>query len=277
MKKNVIIIVLSVVALLLAGTVGYLIAEKVISNKYENGSTNNNDVNSKDDGTSEEGVKELNLNDSLVTSLIYPMNRINHLGYKDNWNYKNETIETLGRSTMMFNAAYDLAYSTDDNYNHVYSAEQIKNNFIKIFGPDVDYYDGDVEGGMKVCNISKYDSEKNVYIAYAGCGGATGGQFTDSVSKKYKAEQSGDYIHIYEYVQSIEAILENENDWQSPLIIYLLDKNYNRTNLLNGATESNYESMIEQMMNKGEVDTYKWTFKKQSDGKYYFYSGAWEN
>lgn len=36
MKKNIIIIVLSVVALLLAGTVGYLIAEKVISNKYEN-------------------------------------------------------------------------------------------------------------------------------------------------------------------------------------------------------------------------------------------------
>ena len=31
------------------------------------------------------------------------------------------------------------------------------------------------------------------------------------------------------------------------------------------------------MMNKGEVDTYKWTFKKQSDGKYYFYSGVWEN
>ena len=43
------------------------------------------------------------------------------------------------------------------------------------------------------------------------------------------------------------------------------------------ADDSNYESIIEQMMDKGEVDTYKWTFKKQSDGKYYFYSGAWEN
>ena len=47
--------------------------------------------------------------------------------------------------------------------------------------------------------------------------------------------------------------------------------------ILNSATETNYESLIYQMMDKGEVDTYKWTFKKQSDGKYYFYSGAWEN
>jgi len=42
MKKNIIIIVLSIVALLLAGTVGYLITEKVVSNKDKNDSINDN-------------------------------------------------------------------------------------------------------------------------------------------------------------------------------------------------------------------------------------------
>ena len=59
--------------------------------------------------------------------------------------------------------------------------------------------------------------------------------------------------------------------------MYSVDRNYQKTTVFNGANESNYGSIIEQMMDRGEVETYKWTFKKQSDGKYYFYSGAWEN
>ena len=273
MKKNIIIIVLSVVALLLAATAGYLIADKVISKKYENGSIKDDNENNNGD------IKELELNSFLVNSLIYPKSRtgLGMLGYKDSWDYKNETIDTLGRSNMMFNAADDVHYSTDDNNNHIYSAALIKNNFIKIYGPDVNYYDGDIEGSIKACKISKYDSESNVYIAYSGCGGATGGRFKDSVSKKYKAEQDGDYIYVYEYVQSVYYRHENNDDWTSPFVVYLLDRDYKETTILEGADESNYESMIEQMMDRGEVDTYKWTFKKQSDGKYYFYSGAWEN
>ena len=58
MKKNIIIIVL-----LLVGTVGYLIAEKVISNRYENGSINDNNDNNKNN----EDSKELELNSFLVT------------------------------------------------------------------------------------------------------------------------------------------------------------------------------------------------------------------
>ena len=38
----------------------------------------------------------------------------------------------------------------------------------------------------------------------------------------------------------------------------------------------NYKSTINEMIDNKEVETYKWTFKKQSDGKYYFYSGEWQ-
>ena len=38
------------------------------------------------------------------------MNRINNLGYKDYLNYKNETIDTLGRSRMMCKDAFELGY-----------------------------------------------------------------------------------------------------------------------------------------------------------------------
>ena len=54
------------------------------------------------------------------------MNRINNLGYKDHWNYKNETIETLGRSRMMYNAAFELGFGSDKIYN----ASIIQSNFI---------------------------------------------------------------------------------------------------------------------------------------------------
>ncbi len=260
---------------------GYLIAEKVISNKYENGSKNNDNKDNE-----KEEVNEISLSDSLVTSLTYPMDIIDNLGYKDRWFYKNVTINSLDRETMMRNAAIGLTevYRTDREIH--YSAIQIKNNFIKIFGPDVNYSDGDLSGGK--CNITKYDSEKNVYIAYSGCGGAMDGSFIDSVSKQYKAEQDGDYIYVYEYVQSVFITRKDKNDFGSQMVVYLLGKgatisevlnsNYeSKYEILGNADEANYESIIEQMMNKGEVDTYKWTFKKQSDGKYYFYSGAWEN
>lgn len=278
MKKNIIIIVLSVVALLLAGTVGYLIAEKVVSSKYENGSM---DIDNNDNNIEGES-KELELNSLLVTSLIYPKNIIKNLGYKGHWIYKNETIDTLGRSRMMYNAAYEEGLGRE-----VYFAYNIKTNFIKIFGPDTSYYDGDIEQ-VESCLISKYDAATNTYTANSGCGGAMDGSFIDSVSKKYKAEQDGDYIYVYEYVQSVFITRKDKNDWESPTVVYLLGKeatisevlnsNYeSKYEILSGTDEANYENVIEQMMNKGEVDTYKWTFKKQSDGKYYFYSGAWEN
>lgn len=280
MKKNIVIIVLSVVALLLSGTVGYFIAEKVVSDKYENGSINENDDN---DNVEKEETKELELNSILVDSLIYPMNRINNIGFKDNehWTYKNETIETLGRSRMMYNAAFELGFG-----NKTYDAYTIKNNFIKIFGPDVNYYDGDIEE-VESCLISKYNAATNTYTAGSGCGWANVG-FVDDVSKKYKVEQTGDYIYVYEYVQSVWVGPKDTSDWQSPTVVYLLGRyeslaevlgsnKESKYKVLDSANESNYESIIEQMIDKGEADTYKWTFKKQSDGKYYFYSGAWEN
>lgn len=73
MKKNIVIIVLSVVALLLAGTVGYLIAEKTISNKYENGINNNEDNTQHDVESGEDNVviRELDLSKCLNTTYNY--------------------------------------------------------------------------------------------------------------------------------------------------------------------------------------------------------------
>ena len=43
-----------------------------------------------------------------------------------------------------------------------------------------------------------------------------------------------------------------------------------------GQYSEKYKSTINEMIDNKEVETYKWTFKKQSDGKYYFYSGEWQ-
>lgn len=266
--KNTIITILATLVICL---VGYLVYDKFISNDNEVNNQENNNVNNE-----QNSIKEVSINDPTITSLKYPKDTFYAIGYRKDWQYKNITIDTLGRSKMKYNAAYGLQSVSDVNngvlHGKAYSAQQIQNNFRQIFGPDTTYYNGDVEE-VESCQISKYDATNNTYIAYSGCGGASLGAI-DRISRTYKAEQDDNYIYVYQYVQSIWEGSKDSNNPDNGTAIYLLDHNDQKLRTID---YNNYENTIYQMMDKGEVDTYKWTFKKHSDGKYYFYSGAWEN
>lgn len=277
--KNKILLVL--VVILLVGIL--LFGAYVLGTK--NNSNSNNDNNIKENDTSNEQkeenvIKEISINDSLITSLVYPKDDVIGIGHKSakNWYYKNITIDTFGRTNMMQNAAYDLeskhVYDENGTAVNIYSAKEIENNFRKIYGPDTNYYNGDFSEGDISCLISKYNIEDDTYLAYSGCGGASV-SYIEQIAKTYKAEQEQDNIYVYEYVQSVSVAPVDINNSDSKAIVKLLDQN----NKEKGITidYDNYANTVYQMMNNGEVSTYKWTFKKQSDGKYYFYSGAWEN
>lgn len=272
-RKNnsvVMAVIITILVMVVLGLIGFIVYDKVINKTNEpNMEENNNESSNENKDT--DGVKEISINDSLITSLKYPMN-VFAVNERKHWNYKNVTIDSLGRKNMMYTAAYDLEpiENTDGKEINLYSATQIENNFRSIFGPNTEYYNGDVED--ECCQISKYSQEDNTYLANCTCGGDSLG-YIDRLSKTYKAEQHGDYIYVYDYVQSVAVEPVDIFDEEIEMNVYLLDQNDKKTTTIN---YDNYESTIYNLMGEGKVDTYKWTFKKQSDGKYYFYSGAWE-
>lgn len=261
------IILITVLVMLVLGLVGFIVYDKVINkddNELSNGKTNP-DINESENSA----IKQLALDDMLVTTLIYPKHNRSIIF---DWEYKNITIDSMGRTNMMRSAYADLTPIEANESLIIYSAEEIERNFKKIFGPDVEYQNGDIEG-VDTCEINKYNKNDNTYSGLVGCGFDSVG-YIESFSKAHKAEQQGDNIYVYYYVQSVKVRPGDENNFDADPVVYLLNQNYQETTKIN---YSDYKTTVNDMLLKGEVDTYKWTFKKQSDGKYYFYSGAWEN
>jgi len=277
-NNTVVAVVITILVMLVLGFGAYFVYDKfLINNSNEPNTEENNDV-------STNNVKELGINDPLISSLKYPIDIYLGIGYADGvkWTYKNISINEMTRENMMHAAAQDVKPISVDEYETtaIYSATDIQDNYKKIFGPDTEYINGDIEGKIvngdeiKECaQIYEYDNKSKTYIAELGCGGDSFG-YRDILTKTYKAEQKGDDIYVYSYVQSVLVGPEDPYADNMETVAYLLDYNNNKTTKIN---PDNYKNIIYSMMNKGEVGTYKWTFKKQSDGKYYFYSGSWEN
>ena len=267
------VVLVTVLVMLVLGMGGFIVYDKVINKTNEPSTGENNKVDNGEEGKEE--VKEISINDSLITSLVYPShNRSNYSNAS--WEYKDITIEQLGRLNMMRSAVNGLE-PINNNWElsiSEYSSAQIEKNFEKIFGPDTTYKNEDIIGA-DTCEISKYNAQNDTYEAPTGCGGDMAG-YWQYVTKLYKAEQEGDYIYTYFYVQPY-FVFEGAFLFDRETKQIVFDDNNKVTNSVKEIDYENRESIIESMIDKGEVDTYKWTFKKQSDRKYYFYSGAWEN
>lgn len=277
-KNNTLLIVLIVImAILLLGLGGYIIYDKVL-NKPETPTIGEEEKDNALDESNKnlEDVKEISISSNLITNLVYPQNDVG-LGKIYNsgaqyWDYKDITVDTLGRTVMMQNAARviepDKSTSQDADY---YSATKVKASFQKIYGPDANYFDGKLDSNSTCKLLSEYDSSTKMYIAYTGCGADPAGTTVQN-AKIYKAEQTDEYLYVYEYVQAYLVLPEDITE-DNKTKAYLLNKNGEKTKEINYV---NREKIVNEMIANGEASTYKWTFKKQSDGNYYFYSGKWQ-
>lgn len=252
--------------------------------------------------------KELDINEDLVRNLNYPkVNFIDKLSVITYF-YQNNTVNDISRDLKMFSAAYDLkSNEIEDNSEeyhnlmekliasgvkneqaggsfNVISGKELRDNFKKIFGPDEEYKDGSLN--LFSCgNIYYYLAEDDQYLLPTSCG-ASGARFENEV-KTYKAVLEGDdTLYVYKYVQPFVNTEFYPMYKESGVFLYKREILDYEKNLDNNETEIiNYDekifpdektNVINQKMSAGEVDTYKFTFKKQSDGKFYFYSGNWE-
>ncbi len=265
-----IVVLITVLIMLVLGLSGFIIYDKVLNKTKE--------PIVEEDNTKEENnesvAKEISVNSDLVTNLVYPRNAYDPM-YETTWIYKNETFDTLGRTIRMQDAASRIEADQDDKTNTewYYKESSVEESYKKIYGPDANYVNGSLEKAEYLCGfIADYNSSKKMYIAGYGCGGETS-KHIDYITKTYKAEQKDDDLYVYAYVQPVIMRPEDTVNYSGDTVIFLLDHNNKEIKQID---YNNYKNIIYDMMNNGEVSTYKWTFKKQSDGKYYFYSGEWE-
>lgn len=262
------------------------------SRKDSGGSEIKDEGNDKNQGNSSNQSQTTNF-DEINKDLIYPAVNDHVIGPV--WNFKNISINNMGRPDMMESAAIfnqlknrsaKDASAQDSNGNYYVSATEIEKNFKKVFGPDTKYTNGDIypDSGNPCFFLGSYNSSKNAYFVATQCGGSMPWWWTNQ-TRLYKAEKNDDYIYTYFYVQPYLVDEMRSSGSKAYLYKRQLDDNYYTTNKnlldtpINFTKEVDYskvESTINSMMDKGEVDTYMFTFKKQSDGKYYFHSGSWK-
>ena len=268
-----VVVLITLLLVLLVGCISFIVYDKFI--KKEN---SNPTVTDKDKNTEAKQNIEISLSDPIITSLVYPTDR--SAEFISTWSYKNINVSQISRDDMMFDAATYVKYTSTEKNNedfNVYSASEIEKNFKKIYGPDTAYSNANIVSYVG-CISANYNEKDNTYIASSRCGTESCG-FKDVVSKIYKAEKdpNEEYIYVYSYAQKVEGKCDSNFE---TIETYLVDKNDTKTKTLYtedaGQYSEKYKSTINEMIDNKEVETYKWTFKKQSDGKYYFYSGEWQ-
>ena len=173
----------------------------------------------------------------------------------------------------------------EDIYNTYFSEDVIKQLYKDIFGVDSKFENSDIfvdenDHSQGLCRIPyKYYSNSKKYWGNNQCGGDIG------VSLNYytivtKVENINDEINVY-----LQAGRVVSRDYEIFAIFpyrYVDYETYSdgeykldTTKALWTGSKDKADSNILDLAKQNKLDTYKFTFKKQSDGKYYVYSGEW--
>lgn len=275
-ERKIYIIIIAVLSVLLIALGGYLI--------YSNSSKK--DPVELEEPMTEKPFESLNieLSDPILKTLVYP--KVNGFGKGagviPRYIYEATNLNSYGRDYMMIASAQGIAtQEIEETSRFKYNGNLIKNNFINIFGPDTEYKDGDLENSY-CCQIQSYNEMDNTYISDCRCGGEA--PDFENHTKLYKAVQNEDNIETYFYVQPYVESDDGskyylfDRELESEMFVEITyEPGYNSYNIKNYSKVVNSLNEVDTMMNSGQVDTYIFTFKKQSDGNYYFYSGNWAN
>ncbi len=141
------------------------------------------------------------------------------------------------------------------------TVEEYENNFKEIFGPDAKLKQiTDINSTN--CMALHYDKTANVY--YSGNCGSSGPGYYQYI-KSASQDNSNIYINVKTYGPVYDEEIAKGKKYIVPLDDF--DENLNTNMPVNS-----YDSKEVDQKYGNYLDTYKFTFKKASDNKYYFYS-----
>jgi hypothetical protein len=216
------------------------------------------------------------------------------------WQYLNVTVSGMSRDFKMRFAADGIEGTEIGDeipglrWSRLVPATEVQASFRTLFGPDVAYTDGNVGDGIVCAHISEYRPQDQAYVLFTECGGDSPFWWHNE-TQFIRAEQSGNEIHAYFYVQPYITVdclnttgfcFDNRNtddlflfkrahelQFEAPLTGFTRQL---RGGFINGTNaDESARRIIRHMMKDGEVDVYRFTFRRQSDGNFYFSSGQW--
>lgn len=274
------------------------------NNKNENP---NSEINASDDeiykknNTMENAEKRLDyiISDDeklLLKNLVFPISYVNG----SSWLYGAKLLDDFNVSKMSREekmtwianrvSVVDLGHDYDENtcegllkyenggcYNLYVKETDFINQYKAFWGPDIEYKSGDfIEGESFPCGTPyKYDEKSKAYWGSNACGGDGPGGIRSLVTK---VEKNDNQINVYISAAKLfsESDLDSESNSENEYIFDASATGYTKDDYIWYGNIDNIDLAFKKLVESKKLNTYKFTFKKQSDGKYYVYSGEWQ-
>ncbi len=249
----------------------------------------NNSISSDDKGTVMLPYIISDSEKALLQDLTFSSNNINNkIGW---WNIisnklENFNIEKMNRNDKMAIVAYLSNYSFNDSDNTTFiSEDSMKKLYEKVFGTQDSYQNvNSIKFKDSPCGIpSDYSSKDKGYYGTTGCGGEVAGD-TNFYTVISKVEKTNDEINVYLQAAHSFQYMDEGNVALFPYNYEGDEINFDEngdgtldtTNAIWSGSKNKVDSTVVDLAKQNKLQTYKFTFKKQSDGKYYVYSGEWQ-
>jgi len=232
---------------------------------------------------------------TILKKLVFPFDYINGSGDDlrstkfEEFNFdtmsRNEKM-TLVASLIKLSEAKDLSADGDctntsdcyvnqngDTYELYATETSMKNMYTKLYGTENGYSVGNIDYktskkfDVKDCPSLPYiyDSKTQRYFGSGRCGGESSDTYYNVVTK---VTEENDKVYVYVAVAHVKYAEDYTSCKISPF--------NNEKEILLTSTNSDVDSDILSLAKENKLSNYKFTFKKQSDGKYYVYSGEWQ-
>lgn len=285
--------------IVLIGLCSYRIYDILIK---DNNSINDNE---KDKEENISNLEELDINSDLIKNLVDPVsNDFFFAHYTENKfldkNFDIETVNNKQRLAVVFNYVLqnfndgkniliDVNDINPDGKSYKIKEGNFKDYYNKLFGPEIEFIPETIGFNTFGCKYENYDYENsdykieydnidgtfNWFVGNGGCGAFPGNNYF--ISEIIKAETTGNEIFIYYYVyQLLEDFIEDN------CVIKNINKKENIGEIRKTKCKENTEILkvikeeINELKQQNNLPMYKLTFKKQSDGNYYFAKGEWQ-
>lgn len=187
-----------------------------------------------------------------------------------------ESMSNAMRLSLVVNQLHDKEYDRDNvNGTTKLRGSDVREYYQKLYG-NIEYIpETFLFFESEECKrVYEYHKEEDYYIRnFPACGGNTGPFAWRIYIQKDKETKVGDTVYIDYYVASYKQVLEEQltEAWTAePIEIY--DRIFEEKVYM--GKEIN-DSVINELVKQNQISKYRVTYKKQSDGKYYFQSSEW--
>ena len=274
-KNTGLVVTIIILVIALLGASGFIVYDKFINTTPNEKEEEKVEDNNKEDNTETEVSTENFLIKSLYNMVQFPADN-----YFEKWYfYKNpkvnfNTIDNDIKLWMAYTQIPDSAIKekTADNMDNMiryFDISELDIAMQKVFGNDISYSKDSFYPISCECEY-KYDSTNNQYSCVVnGCGGPNTSYVLGSLYKAFKNEESIILYEKFAYINIDKLVYDGSS----------IDNNYKDSGIYKDVDSNILIEKINNLESKIDISNYydklsmvKYTFNKDENGQYHFYS-----